>query len=249
MSCLRMLVEGSGQLSFPVARTGSATDLEPPLCSAYKLNFGHILIIQGSNIQQSLTARVRCSYPLKGGKKMNPSLLEPPRPAGEPSVSSAIRIPVSEHLAYFLESLQGCLLPLGWTPSFCGVADKSLPLSVRVSSSIKHRAYPPPLDPTVVPALRVGTGRGQSQATMFCCGFFSCCQGWGGCLPSVPLLQWLCSLSKAPPRAPRGCGSELLHLLICFGPQLKEVLLGLPGLSEVRALFSLWSLISKMATL
>lgn len=49
--CLRMLVEGSGQPSLPVA-----TPLEPPLPSAYNLNSGSILIIQGSRIQQSLTA-------------------------------------------------------------------------------------------------------------------------------------------------------------------------------------------------
>lgn len=72
LSCVyqRMLVEGSGQLSLPVARTGSATSLEPPLPSAYKLDFGHILVIQVFSIQQSLIARVRRhSYPLKGGEE------------------------------------------------------------------------------------------------------------------------------------------------------------------------------------
>lgn len=40
------------------------------------------------------------------------------------------------------------------------MVDKSLPLSTRVSSSMKHRAQPPTLVLIVVPALRVCTGVG-----------------------------------------------------------------------------------------
>lgn len=51
----------------------------------------------------------------------------------------------------------------------------------------------------------------------------------GAALPhSRPLLRVGLS-GCGPSPSPRGCGTGLLHLLICSGPQLREVLLGPPG--------------------
>lgn len=88
------------------------------------------------------------------------------------------------------------MFPLGQALHFCGMVDKSLPLSSCISSSIKYRAWPPPQVLIVVPSLRVAGSRGQSQATMICCGClltgmglppYSCCEG-PGCLAVAPPL-------------------------------------------------------------
>lgn len=143
---------------------------------------------------------------------MKPSRLEPPRPAGEPSVSSATPYSCQCPLAYFLQPLQGCLFPLGQTLSFCGMVDKSLPFSAGgcflfyTAQGLASSSRPNSM--IVVPALRMGTGRGQSQAVRFCHGFSSSCHRWGCCLLWVPVLQWLCSLSKALPLLPEDVGQD-----------------------------------------
>lgn len=97
----------------------------------------------------------------------------------------------------------------------------------------------------MIPALRVGPGKGQRQAPVL---LWFLLLFRVGLLPAPPFPSCNgCALCPRPlPCSQRMCGSGLLHLLICSGPQLKEVLLGLPGLST--ALCSLWFRTATIAT-
>lgn len=69
---------------------------------------------------------------------MNTSLLGQPWPAGESLVDQAVCVPFSVQLPTSRGHCQGQAL------HFCGMVDKSLPLSACISSSIKCRAWPSP---------------------------------------------------------------------------------------------------------
>lgn len=121
-------------------------------------------------------------------------------------MDQAACVPISAH---FLTSWGHCPgaagmsgFPPGQALRFCGMVDKSLPLSACVSSSINYRASSPDPDSMIVAfSLRVGGSRGQSQSTVICFDFLltevglpspapgPCCKGWTVWLWPLPFSQ------------------------------------------------------------